>query len=199
MAGERSLRSLTGDVRPLSFDELQRPALAVVIAGVSGSGKTTVGTHLAQRLSARFLDADDFHPAANIAKMARGEPLDDADRRPWLAALNQALAMHLESGESVVLACSALKRAYRDRLTAGLPNAVCVMLSGSRELLQARVSERQHRFMPASLLDSQLATLEPLDPLREAVGRWAVDTDRPVAEILEDIVATLKAAPAPTS
>ncbi len=170
--------------------------LAIVIGGVSGSGKSTVGSLLAQRLGARFLDADDFHPTANIEKMARGEPLDDNDRRPWLAALNQALFSEVEAGNPVVLACSALKRTYRDRLVAGLPNAVCVMLSGTQAVLQSRVSERKHRFMPASLLDSQFAALEPLDPLREAVGRWAVEVDRPVPEILDEIVQSLKRRPA---
>jgi gluconokinase len=170
-------------------------AFAVVIGGVSGSGKTTVGTELARRLGARFLDADDFHPAANIEKMARGQALDDNDRRPWLAALNQALLSHVESGASVVLACSALKRTYRDRLVAGLPDAVCVMLSGTPEVMHSRMSERKHHFMPSSLLDSQFAALEPLDPLREAVGRWAVEVDRPVAEILDDIVRGLRERP----
>lgn len=126
-----------------------------VIAGVSGCGKTTVGTLLAERLGCRFADADDFHPPENIAKMRAGIPLDDADRAGWLDSLGRFLA-----GETaVVLACSALKRVYRDRLRAlGGPRHF-VVLTLEKDELVARMKSRDH-FMPASLLDSQLATLE---------------------------------------
>lgn len=167
------------------------PPLAVVIGGVSGSGKTTVGAEVARRLGARFLDADDFHPAANIEKMGRGEPLDDEDRRPWLAALNQALASRLEAGETVVLACSALKRRYRDRLTAGLPEVQLFMLNGDRTVLSQRMGARADHFMPASLLESQLKTLEPLDPIQERRLGWTIDVDRPVELIVAEIAERL--------
>lgn len=163
-------------------------ALAIVIGGVSGSGKSTVGIEVARRLGARFLDGDDFHPAANTAKMARNEPLDDEDRRPWLAALNQALASCLERGETVVLACSALKRSYRDRLTAGLGDIRLFMLVGDREILHDRVQNRHHDFMPASLLDSQLATLEPIDPGIESERRFSINVNQPVEAIVEAII-----------
>ena len=165
--------------------------LAVVIGGVSGSGKTTIGAEVARRLGARFLDADDFHPAGNIDKMSRGLALDDEDRRPWLAALNQALASHLESGETVVLACSALKRRYRDRLTAGLPEVQLFMLDGNKDVLSSRMDARTDHFMPPSMLDSQLKTLEPLDPAGERIHSWTIDVDRPVEAIVAEIAQRL--------
>lgn len=129
--------------------------MKIVIAGVSGSGKTTVGRLLAERLGCGFADADDFHPPENIAKMKAGIPLDDADRAGWLDALGHFLA-----GETtVVLACSALKRAYRDRLRALAGPLRFVVLAVEKDELVARMKSRDH-FMPASLLDSQLATLE---------------------------------------
>jgi gluconokinase len=134
--------------------------LTVIVMGVSGSGKSTIGRLLARRLRARFLDADDFHSAENVDKMRRGVALSDRDRAPWLARLNQALRDHAARGESVVLACSALKRSYRDRLMEGLPATHLVYLRGSRALLAARLSGREGHFMSPALLDSQLATLE---------------------------------------
>ena len=135
--------------------------MIVVVMGASGSGKTTIGRLLAQRLECEFLDADDFHPPSNVAKMAAGVPLEDADRWPWLERLNKELHRREVSGRSAVLACSALKQSYRDRLAAGLARFELVYLRASAELLRARVADRTHRYMPASLLDSQLATLEP--------------------------------------
>jgi gluconokinase len=125
--------------------------------GVSGSGKSTIGEPLAARLGWPFLDADEFHPPANVAKMASGVPLTDADRWPWLALLNAKL----KNEKNAVLACSALKQSYRDALATGLADCRFVHLRGSIELIRARLAERQHRYMPASLLDSQFATLEP--------------------------------------
>jgi gluconokinase len=125
--------------------------------GVSGSGKTTVGKPLAERLGYPFLDADEFHPPANVVKMAAGTPLTDADRWPWLALLNGKL----KEQKNAVLACSALKQSYRDALAKGLTDCRFVHLRGSIELIRARLRERQHRYMPASLLESQFAALEP--------------------------------------
>ncbi len=133
--------------------------VSVVVAGVSGSGKSTVGALLAERLELPFVDGDALHPPANVAKMAAGVPLDDADRWPWLDAVGERLG-----ASPVVVACSALRRVYRDRLRAAAPGVRFVLLDGSRELLAARTGARADHFMPPALLDSQLATLERPDP-----------------------------------
>ena len=132
-------------------------AMIVVIMGVSGSGKTTIGKLLAVRLGCEFLDGDDFHPSKNVAKMAAGTPLTDADRKPWLEALNGKLAER----RNAVLACSALKESYRRLLSQGLADCRFVHLRGSLELIRSRLADRQHLYMPASLLESQFAALEP--------------------------------------
>jgi gluconokinase len=129
--------------------------------GVSGSGKSTVGAALARRLRVPFVDADTLHPAANIAKMAAGEPLDDDDRYPWLEQVGDWLATHRDGG---VVSCSALKKAYRDQLRAHCPDVIFLHLSGSAELIGGRLAARTGHFMPAALLRSQLDTLEPLGP-----------------------------------
>jgi carbohydrate kinase (thermoresistant glucokinase family) len=139
----------------------------IVVMGVSGCGKSSVGIALADALGARFIDGDDLHPEANKAKMSAGIPLDDSDRWPWLELVSKALAEVVveTSGSSftgTVIACSALKRAYRERILAGAPNTFFVHLDGSRKILEQRLGARAGHFMPASLLDSQLATLEPL-------------------------------------
>jgi len=134
----------------------------LVVMGVSGSGKSTVAAGVAARVGGVFLDADDFHPESNRLKMAAGTPLTDADRSPWLAILGDELADRAARGEVVVLACSALKRTYRDQLRAHGGDVFFAQLDGARELLAARMGARIDHFMPSSLLDSQLATLEPL-------------------------------------
>lgn len=138
-----------------------KPSLQVVIMGVSGSGKSTLARALADRLEASFVDADDLHPLANIQKMRQGFPLDDDDRWPWLDAVGRLLE---SSVRPTVLACSALKRPYRDTIRAWAPGAVFLFLDGSRAVLARRLQDRSGHFIPASMLDSQLATLEPLQP-----------------------------------
>jgi carbohydrate kinase (thermoresistant glucokinase family) len=129
----------------------------IVVMGVSGCGKSTIGAALAERLGLVFTDGDDLHPAANVAKMAAGTPLTDADRWPWLDSV--AAVLQQRGG---VVACSALRRSYRDRILQNAPDTVFVHLAGTRELLQERISGRADHFMPSALLDSQLETLEAL-------------------------------------
>ena len=139
--------------------------------GVSGSGKTTVGKVLAKALGAEFVEGDSYHPPANIEKMRRGIPLDDADRWPWLQVLSAEIDRWLEAGRPVVLACSALKQAYRDVLAKGRPGVRFVYLEGDKALIRRRLEERRGHYMPATLLDSQLAALEPpADAIRADVS-----------------------------
>ena len=133
----------------------------VIVMGVSGSGKSTVGKLLADELCGEFLDGDDLHPGANVAKMAAGIPLDDADREPWLRVIGARMAA---AHGTIVIGASALRRTYRDLIREAAPDTVFVHLDGGRELLAERMADRPGHFMPPSLLDSQLATLEPLDP-----------------------------------
>ncbi len=150
--------------------------------GVAGAGKTTVGRRLAERLGWEFRDGDDFHPAANVAKMRSGQPLNDEDRRPWLLSIQAHLRDTQARGESCVIACSALKDAHRQLLLHGEPWVRFIHLHGSRELLAERISARKGHFMPASLLDTQMATLEPpADALRVDV---APGPDEIVSEIV---------------
>jgi gluconokinase len=153
-------RSMSPPIDPRPADPSGPPPRLMVVMGVSGCGKSTIGAGLAAALGGVFLDADAFHPAANVAKMSRGEPLSDADRWPWLDALARAMAA--ETG-IVVAGCSALRRRYRDRLTTAAGEPVLFLhLAGSRALIEARMAARRDHFMPLSLLDSQFATLEPL-------------------------------------
>ena len=131
--------------------------MIVLVMGVAGVGKTTIGAALARELGWRFIDADDYHPPQNVAKMKAGIPLDDADRWPWLAHLNRVL----KEEQNAVLACSALKQSYRERLSQGIAGFAVVYLHGAPALIRERLKARSHRYMPATLLDSQLATLEP--------------------------------------
>ena len=153
--------------------------------GVTGSGKTTLGQRLAEQAGWEFLDADDFHPDANKAKMHAGIPLTDDDRWPWLAALHDTIARALAEGRGAVLACSALKASYRDALSGGLAGVRFVLLHGDRALLQARLANRPGHFMNPALLDSQIATLErPRDAL-------VVDIAHPVDDQVRSIRAAL--------
>ena len=135
-------------------------AAAIIVMGVSGSGKSTIGALLAERLGWPFADADGFHPPENVAKMAAGIPLTDADRWPWLDAIAAHIGAARQAGQPVVVACSALRRAYRDRLRAGHGDLVFLHLSGAPEVIAARQAARQGHFMPPSLMASQFATLE---------------------------------------
>jgi gluconokinase len=154
--------------------------MLIVVMGVSGSGKSTVGAALAQRLGVPFADADDFHPPANIAKMKAGIPLGDDDRYPWLEAVGGWLADHCGTGG--VMSCSALKRKYRDLLRKHCPQTEFVHLSGSPEVVAARQASRPGHFMPASLMASQFATLQPLEPDERGV---TLDVSRDIDSIVE--------------
>jgi len=156
--------------------------MIAVLMGVSGAGKTTIGKALARELGWRFLDADDYHPEANVAKMAAGEPLDDEDRWPWLDRLNSIL----RSEDSAVLACSALKERYRRRLAEGIGRIEWVYLKGDFDLIRSRLAQRRHRYMPSSLLESQFAALEPP---RQAI---TVDVSADVASCVAAIAVGLQ-------
>jgi len=155
--------------------------MIVLVMGVAGVGKTTIGEALAQALGARFIDADDYHPPENVAKMKAGVPLQDADRWPWLQRLNQVL----REEANAVLACSALKDSYRRRLGEGVTDFKVVFLHAAPELIRERMKTRQHRYMPPALLESQLATLEP------PAGAIAIDVAAPLEESVAAIVARL--------
>ncbi|WP_432058364.1 gluconokinase [Streptomyces sp. bgisy022] len=158
----------------------------VVVMGVSGTGKTTVGTLLADRLGVPYAEADDFHPRANIEKMSAGTPLTDDDRWPWLDAIGDWARGR--AGLGGVVSCSALKRAYRDRLREAAPGLVFLHLTGDRTLVADRLAQRKGHFMPTGLLDSQFATLQPLEPDEAGI---AVDVTPDPTEITERALAAL--------
>ena len=158
--------------------------MIVVLMGVSGSGKTTIGMLMAEQTGCAFADADDYHPAANKQKMGAGHPLTDEDRQPWLEALNRVLRGWAEAGKSGVLACSALKAIYRETLGSGMAAGTVhfVLLDGSAEMIASRLAARHHEYMTGALLDSQLKTLErPPDAFR-------IVNDRAPAVIVAEIL-----------
>ncbi len=166
----------------------------VVVMGVSGSGKSTLGELLAQRLGAEFLEGDDLHPPRNVERMAAGIALTDADRRDWLLAIAQQLADAHAGRHGLVVSCSALKRSYRDLLRTASAELAFVHLDAGRELLESRVGARSDHFMPASLLASQLQTLEPPTPAERAIS---FDATRPAAQIAAQAAAWIATLPPP--
>lgn len=154
----------------------------IVVAGVSGSGKSTVGRALAEQLGVTFEDGDDLHPSANVEKMRAGVPLDEADRRPWLLAVGEWLDVH----ERGVLACSALRRTHRDALRSATDDVDILMLHGDPDLIRERQANRKQHFMPPELLHTQFATLEPLEP--DEIG-ITIDIAQPVDQIVAEYVA----------
>lgn len=154
--------------------------MKIVVMGVTGCGKTTVGIALAEALGIEFIDSDVLHSESNKKKMSFGTPLTDSDREPWLQEVSKAL----QSRESVVVACSALKKSYRSTILEGAPSTIFIHLSGSQELIFARLSERSHEFMPIELLDSQFETLEGLDTSESGI---VINISKSVDEIIEEI------------
>jgi len=159
--------------------------MVIVLMGVSGSGKTTVGQLLAEQLGWHFYEGDDFHPQANIDKMSRDVPLDDGDRLPWLDNLHRLIERTIAAGDDAILACSALKRSYRERLAGKLPGVRFVFLRASPELLRQRLENRRGHFMKADLLDSQLETLE--EPREAVVANAALTLDEIVGRIRREL------------
>ena len=167
-----------------------RPHLPVIVMGVSGSGKTSIGEGIAAAFDCRFVEGDSLHPKANIEKMSAGIPLDDEDRWPWLDIIGRQIGEGVGRDEMIVVSCSALKKVYRDRLRkAAGGHLAFVFLDGARAVLEERMKTRSGHFMPASLLDSQFATLEP--PTAEPLV-VTVDVDQPIDAIVEKSVAGLK-------
>lgn len=164
---------------------MKRHPTAVILMGVSGCGKTSVGERLASILDWPFIDGDLFHPPENVAKMSEGIPLDDEDRIPWLANLNALVADHLQASKSMLLACSALKQHYRDMLSAGNPGTVYVYLKGDFNLIFQRMAIRESHYMKAGMLQSQFEALEePLDAI-------IVDISQTLDEIVSEVIIRL--------
>jgi gluconokinase len=164
-----------------------------VMMGVSGSGKTTIAQGVAQRMGWKLLEGDKFHPPANIEKMSHGIPLTDEDRWPWLHAIAAEIDALRARGEPAVVACSALKRAYRDVLAANRPDVVLVYLRGDKDLIATRMAARKGHFMPPALLDSQFATLEEPGPDEHPI---TVSIAPPAQAIIDEVVRQLKERPA---
>ena len=162
---------------------------ARVVMGVSGSGKSTTAERLAARLGWRYEDGDKYHPPANVAKMSAGHPLSDEDRWPWLQAIADEIDRTCKQGERAVVACSALKRAYRDVLVHGRDDVRIVFLNGTQDLIAGRLAARKGHFMPPGLLTSQFGTLEPPQPTERPI---TVSIDAPVEAIVDDIIRQLK-------
>ncbi|MDA8370491.1 MAG: gluconokinase [Nocardiopsaceae bacterium] len=163
----------------------------VVFMGVSGTGKSTIALRVAERLDLPFAEADQFHPEANIAKMSEGVPLTDEDRLPWLSLLAEWIGDHEERGKSTIMACSALKRGYRDILRAGAPDVCFLHLDGPASLIADRLRERSDHFMPPGLLDSQQAALERLGPDESGA---TLDISPPIEETAERATGIVAAA-----
>ena len=161
---------------------------ALVVMGVSGSGKSTIAEHLAARIGWRYVDGDLFHPPANVAKMSAGYPLTDEDRWPWLQAIADEIDRLSAADTRAVVACSALKRAYRDILVHGRDDVRIVYLDGTQDLIAKRLAARKGHFMPPGLLDSQFRTLEPPQPSERPV---TISIDAAVEDIIDDIVRQL--------
>lgn len=157
----------------------------IVVMGVAGTGKTTVGALLAGRLGWRYAEADDFHSAENVAKMAAGEPLTDEDRAPWLAAIGRWIDERAAEAAPGVVSCSGLRRVYRDQLRGGRPQVRLVFLEGSRELIMRRLAARHGHFMRVEMLDSQFAALEPPQPDEDVTE---VSIDATPEQIVDEIV-----------
>ena len=174
-------------------NETGKPPCALIVMGVSGSGKSTIGERLARRIAWRFEDGDRFHPAANVAKMSAGQPLTDDDRWPWLLAIADEIDRACAAGEHAVIACSALKRTYRDILVHGRSDVRIIFLNGTQDLIANRLSQRKGHFMPPGLLASQFKTLEPPSVSENPV---TVSIDAPVDAIVDDIVRQLGLSPA---
>lgn len=172
---------------PASAPPLSRRPL-VIVMGVSGCGKSSVGEPLAARLGVPYLEGDSLHPPGNVAKMAAGIPLDDDDRHGWLATIGERLAAAEASGTGLVAACSALKRRYRDQLRASAPTLRFVYLDGTPELIAPRLAARRGHYMPASLLRSQFEALEPPTADESVI---ALDLAQPVASMVDRAVARL--------
>lgn len=162
--------------------------IQLVVMGVSGAGKSTIGALVADALGIEFIDGDSLHPLTNVQKMAAGHPLNDEDRWPWLQRVGTALAESSRAGLAV--ACSALKRSYRDMIRTEAPGTIFLHLDGSKATLARRLQGRSEHFMPTSLLDSQLETLEPLDPEEHGI---VVDIAQPVEDVVADAVARVRA------
>jgi gluconokinase len=177
----------------LVADKSRETPCALIVMGVSGSGKSTIAGKLAERLRWTCEDGDRFHPKSNVEKMSAGHPLNDEDRRPWLQAIADEIDRVCRDGERAVFACSALKRSYRDILVHGRGDVRIIYLEGSRDLIARRLALRKGHFMPPALLESQFNTLEPPGAGEDPI---VADIDPPVEAIVDHIVAQLKLIPA---